>query len=105
MSGHANFNTISGYTALHLPPSPQVEDDIHVAGNRPVGGANDGGIGVGPQNAQVDAQAESTKAAREMSASFQYISDGYFTRDFVRAIAKPGWFDEEITLPKAPEGQ
>ncbi len=45
------------------------------------------------------------KVAREMSASFQYISDGYFTRDFVRAIAKPGWFDEEITIPKAPEGQ
>lgn len=45
------------------------------------------------------------KTAREMSASFQYLSDGYFTRDFVRAIAKPGWFDEEITLPKAPEGQ
>lgn len=38
---------------------------------------------------------------REMSAAFQYLSDGYFTRDFVRAIAKPGWFDEEITFPKA----
>ena len=66
MSGHANFHTIGGLTALHLPPSPQVEDDIHVAGNQPVGGANDGGIGVGPQdgpqNARVDAQAESTKA-------------------------------------------
>ena len=66
MSGHANFHTIGGFTALHLPPSPQVEDDIHVAGNQPVGGANGGGIGVGPQdgpqNARVDAQAESTKA-------------------------------------------
>ena len=66
MSGHANFNTISGYTTLHLQPNPQVEDDIHVAGNQPVGGANDGGTGVGPQdgpqNAQVDAEAESNKA-------------------------------------------
>ncbi len=43
------------------------------------------------------------KAVQEMSASFQYIADGYFTRDFVRAIAKPGWFDEEITFPNAPE--
>ena len=50
MSGHANFHMIGGYTALHLPPSPQVEDDIHVAGNQPVGGANGGGIGVGPQD-------------------------------------------------------
>ena len=25
MSGHANFHTIGGFTALHLPPSPQVE--------------------------------------------------------------------------------
>ena len=33
MSGHANFHTIGGFTALHLPPSPQVEDDIHAAGN------------------------------------------------------------------------
>ena len=46
-----------------------------------------------------------TKETLEMAASYQYISDGYFTRDFVRAIAKPGWFDEEITLPKAPAGE
>ena len=47
-----------------------------------------------------DPDFEQSAATREMAASFQYVSDGYFTRDFVRAIAKPGWFDEEITMPR-----
>ena len=66
MSGHANFNTISGYTTLHLQPNPQVDDGINVAGNQQVGGVANGEVGVGPQeepqNAQVDVQAETTKA-------------------------------------------
>ena len=66
MSGHANFHTITGYTTLHLQPGPQVDDGMNVAGNRQVGGVAYSEVGVGPQeepqNAQVDAQAESSKA-------------------------------------------
>ena len=64
MSGHANFHTISGYTTLHLQAPPQLDGNVGVAGDQPV--ADDGGIGVGPEeeprNVQTDVQAESSKA-------------------------------------------
>ncbi len=66
MSGHANFHTISGYTTLHLQAPTQLGGNVGVAGNQPVGGADDGGIGIGPEeeprNVQTDVQAESSKA-------------------------------------------
>ena len=56
MSGHANFHPIGGFTALHLQPDPQGDGGIHAAGNQPVGGANGGGIGVGPQDGPQNAR-------------------------------------------------
>ena len=109
MSGHANFIAINRAKATQ-PTIQQHGEDIGVSSKKSVGGASDPVAGesvavnndVLPKNSDDDVVKVDSKTVgasyegkKAVGASILHLTEGYFRRDIMSAVAKPGWFDED----------
>ena len=106
MSGHANFSAIDGVRPT-LPTIQQTGEDIGVSLNKSVGGVNGPGApdagGVPPNRNNGWYDDVVTVGSKKVGASFKgkayvgsrilHLTEGYFRRNIMSAIAKSGWFD------------